>query len=174
MRFFAHDGQTVHGPSRVEELTRLPNFDGDTLVCPVGSENSADWKPALAYPPFRAVLLAPQRKPAPVPPPPAPTAPCPRCASRNPEKARFCNDCGARMDGREASPAPAPAAPAPAAAAAPIPIPAPTPVPPSPAPADDAALDPFRLPPSNVEFPAPAPAVELAPAEALAPVAAAP
>lgn len=37
---------------------KLPGFDGDTLVCPVGSDDSADWKPALAYPPFKKALLA--------------------------------------------------------------------------------------------------------------------
>jgi hypothetical protein len=125
VRFFAHDGKTVHGPSEVAELTRLPGFDGDTLVCPVGSENSADWKPALAYPPFREILLAPPPKaaPPPPPPPPAPTIPCPRCAHRNPERAVFCNACGARMDGREEpkipapEPEPVPAEPVPAPAA---------------------------------------------------------
>ena len=106
MRFFAHDGQAVHGPSAPEELLKLPGFDGDTLVCPVGSENSADWKPALAYPPFRESLLAPGPKLTPLtapqapPPRPAPTHSCPRCARANPEDATFCNACAARMDGR--------------------------------------------------------------------------
>lgn len=147
MRFFAHDGQTLHGPSRVDELTKLPNFDGDTLVCPVGSENSTDWKPALAYPPFRAVLLAPAPKPAaapaprPMAPPPAQaTVPCPRCSFRNAARARFCNDCGARMDGSDAPPPPADAP----AAAAPIPVPAvpmPEPTPPPAFAPEPAAFD---------------------------------
>jgi hypothetical protein len=156
VRFFAHDGQTVHGPSRVEELTSLPNFDGDTLVCPVGSENSADWKPALAYPPFRAVLLAPARKPAPAPPPAA-TARCPRCAHSNPLKARFCNDCGGRMDGEAQA-----AAPMTAAATAPVPLPATLP----PAALETPPPDPFRLEPmlpaATAPFPEPAP-VEVVP-----------
>jgi len=147
VRFFAHDGKTVHGPSPVEELTRLPGFDGDTLVCPVGSENSADWKPALAYPPFRAALLAPPPRPAPAPPPPAPTKPCPACAQRNPERARFCNACGARMDGGPRTPPPAPApvpvepAPVPLDVAAPAAAPEPAPEAPAavPAPAADPA-----------------------------------
>ncbi len=105
MRFFAHDGSKVHGPAPASELTSLPGFDGTTLVCPAGSENSADWKPALAYPVFREALLAPA--PPPLPPPPTPTSPCPRCATASPESARYCGDCGARMDGR-AEPAPAP------------------------------------------------------------------
>lgn len=120
MRFFAHDGQTVHGPSPVEELTRLPGFDGTTLVCPAGSENSNDWKPALAYPPFRVVLLAPRLK---LNAPPAPTAPCPRCAHANPKKARFCNECGARMDGTLPPPPPAPAPDVPALLLPPDPAP---------------------------------------------------
>lgn len=57
MRFFAHDGVATHGPAAIEELLKLPGFDGDTLVCPVGSDDSADWKPALAYPPFKKALL---------------------------------------------------------------------------------------------------------------------
>lgn len=102
MRFFAHDGSTVHGPAGVAELVKLPGFDGDTLVCPVGSERSSDWKPALAYPAFRHVLLAAPPKPA------APTKACPRCGYKNPERARYCNECGARMDGREPPAEPAP------------------------------------------------------------------
>ncbi|MFI5346680.1 MAG: hypothetical protein ACHQ51_09935 [Elusimicrobiota bacterium] len=166
MRFFAHDGQTVHGPSRVEELTRLPNFDGDTLVCPVGSDNSADWKPALAYPPFRAILLAPKPKPAPAPTPapPAPTARCPRCAHLNPDKSSFCNACGSRMDGR-AEPPPA---------AAPVPLPAPTPAPAAFEPPAPVAPDPFRLEPSVAEFPAPSPVSPAVAPEAPAPAAPAP
>jgi len=91
----------------------LPSFDGDTLVCPVGASDSNDWKPALAYPPFRSALLAPAAQPAPEPPPPPPrpvaTESCPRCADLNPEGARFCNACGARMDGTIEPPDPVPA-----------------------------------------------------------------
>ncbi|MFI5363192.1 MAG: hypothetical protein ACHQ49_14595, partial [Elusimicrobiota bacterium] len=110
MRFFAHDGQSVHGPAAPEELIKLPGFDGDTLVCPVGSESSADWKPALAYPPFREALLAPGPKLTPLTPPqpaaprPAPARPCPRCSRANPVDATFCNGCAARMDGRPVEP----------------------------------------------------------------------
>ena len=90
----------------------LPSFDGDTLVCPVGSSDSNDWKPALAYPPFRSALLAPAAQPAPEPPPPPPRSaesePCPQCSGRNPEGARFCNACGARMDGTIKPPEPVP------------------------------------------------------------------
>lgn len=106
MRFFAHDGKEFHGPSAPEELLKLPGFDGDTLVCPVGSENSTDWKPALAYPPFREALLTTEPKlrplspPPPAAPPPPPTVPCPSCARGNPMDAVFCNGCAARMDGR--------------------------------------------------------------------------
>jgi zinc-ribbon domain len=111
VRFFAHDGKEFHGPATVEELLRLPGFDGDTLVCPVGSANSADWKPAFSYPPLREALLA-QSQPAlappppapPAPPPPPPTTPCPRCGHANPEDARFCNACAARMDGTVETP----------------------------------------------------------------------
>ncbi|MBI4061299.1 MAG: hypothetical protein HY403_07695, partial [Elusimicrobia bacterium] len=76
MRFFAHDGKTTHGPAGIEELLKLPGFDGDTLVCPVGSTDTADWKPALAYPPFKKALLeAAAASPAPRPAsPPAPAA----------------------------------------------------------------------------------------------------
>jgi hypothetical protein len=58
MRFYAHDGSSTHGPAGIEELLKLPGFDGDTLVCPVGSDDSADWKPAMAYPPFKKALMA--------------------------------------------------------------------------------------------------------------------
>ena len=72
MRFFAHDGKSTHGPAGIEELLKLPGFDGDTLVCPVGSDDSADWKPALAYPPFKKALLeAPVSLGAPAPVPAA-------------------------------------------------------------------------------------------------------
>lgn len=117
----------------MEELLRLPGFDGDTLVCPVGSEHSEDWKPALAYPPFKKALLAPEapaaaapapaavplppmpsfaRSPEAVKPPPAAPEPtpseelCPRCAHGNPEGARFCNDCGARLGAATSDPDP--------------------------------------------------------------------
>ncbi|MBI3289755.1 MAG: zinc ribbon domain-containing protein [Elusimicrobia bacterium] len=113
MRFFAHDGKTTHGPAPVEELLKLPGFDGDTLVCPLGSTNSDDWKPAMAYPLFKRALLSPDAPPAPMPmpiplpapaPTPAPTKPCPRCAGNNPEPARFCNACGASLEPAPASP----------------------------------------------------------------------
>lgn len=117
MRFFASDGKAIKGPSTVAELVASAGFDGDTLVCPVGASDSNDWKPALAYPPFRQALLAPAPKPAPAPipapiaappPRPAPTIPCPKCKHANPEDARYCNACAARMDGTiEAPPAPA-------------------------------------------------------------------
>lgn len=133
MRYFAHDGSTTHGPASVEELAARPWFDGDVLVCPVGSQDSGDWKPALMYPAFKQVLLAPPKPqfialppptPAPPPPPPAPAAPpspalepCPHCSANNLVHARFCSDCGKRMDAampyyQEPSPAPtlAPAA----------------------------------------------------------------
>jgi hypothetical protein len=105
LRYFAHDGSTTHGPATVDELTARPWFDGDVLVCPVGSQDSGDWKPALAYPAFKAALLAPPKPvepPAPVaaplpvpapmplfvPPPapvpaPAPQEPCPFCRASN-------------------------------------------------------------------------------------------
>jgi hypothetical protein len=182
VRFFAHDGQTVHGPSRVDELTKLPNFDGDTLVCPVGSESSADWKPALAYPPFRAVLLAPASRTAPAPrtvAPPTPTTPCPRCAQRNPEKARFCNDCGARMDGREEAPpmASAPPTARPRMGQMLEEFPAPAAAEPPSAPPEPTAPDSFESLSSNLTFmlpseTAPAPAV-VDPAPAAAPASAA-
>ena len=111
MRFFAHDGKVLSGPSTVSELIASPGFDGDTLVCPVGSADTNDWKPALAYPPFRQALLAPAPKPVPVPVPPpaprpAPTSPCPKCSHDNPEGARYCNACAARMDGTIETPPP--------------------------------------------------------------------
>jgi hypothetical protein len=182
MRFFAHDGKATHGPAGIEELLKLPGFDGDTLVCPVGSDDTADWKPALAYPPFKKALLeAASTAPAPVklpdppiaalapmpalppmpaltpmaplaspkamtpPPPAAKTVPCPRCAHANLDDARFCNSCGARMDGRTEETTPAPSAPLPA-------MPAPAPVlPPTPPPF--ATLPPTPAPPKPVEAP---------------------
>jgi len=163
LRYFAHDGKTVHGPAVLDELLQLPGFDGDTLVCPVGSENSADWKPALAYPSFREALLAPAPKPPPpapaAPPPPAPapspTLPCPRCARPNPIDARYCNACAARMDGF-VEPAPVPLAPLAAEPAAAL-----TPLEPAPfePPAPEAAAEPAA-------DPAPAAAPEPAPSAA--------
>lgn len=133
MRYFAHDGSTAHGPASVEELTARPWFDGDILVCPVGSEDPEDWKPALSYPEFKSALLAPKRAAAvrlePLPPPvaariaalpeSAPSTdrgtgpmvafePCPHCGAGNPASARFCNACGWRMDGGKPLMEPAP------------------------------------------------------------------
>ena len=54
----------MHGPAEVDDLLKLPGFDGDTLVCPVGSTDSADWKPALAYPLLKRALIAPEPAPA--------------------------------------------------------------------------------------------------------------
>jgi len=125
----------VHGPATPDDLLKLPGFDGDTLVCPVGSENSSDWKPALAYPPLREALLTPppMRAPRPLPDPAPLAAPCPRCARSNPQDARYCNACGGRLDGREEAPALAPSSPE---AFAPIPFelaPPADPLPPEPA-----------------------------------------
>jgi hypothetical protein len=92
VRFFASIGTSIHGPSTVEELLKTPNFDGDTLVCPVGSQNSEDWQPALAYPPLRAALLAPSSPPPALKPE---TSPCRKCAHENPRSFRYCNECGA-------------------------------------------------------------------------------
>lgn len=199
MRFFAHDGKSTHGPAGIEELLKLPGFDGDTLVCPVGSDDSSDWKPALAYAQFKKALLeapaaaapAPASPPAPAAPPedlpkqnqipvpapfplplpaspapaatpglpplpaaaplplpvaplplpaaPAPAAktlPCPRCTHANLDEARFCNSCGARMDGKTdavSAPPPADLQPVPPPAEAPktsealVPVEAPKP-----------------------------------------------
>ena len=224
MRFFAHDGKSTHGPAGIEELLKLPGFDGDTLVCPVGSDDSSDWKPALAYAPFKKALLeaplaAPVPAPAPVPLPAAPpqsasldlpkvgqipvpapfplplpalpanpalpptpaaappapvvkTTPCPRCAHENLEEARFCNSCGARMDGRAedisappSAPTPAPVLPTPVLPAPVLPAPVlPAPLAPEPAPSPfDAPKDPFaHLYPllSYPEEPVPPPAVD--------------
>ena len=182
MRFFAHDGKSTHGPAGIEELLKLPGFDGDTLVCPVGSDDTADWKPALTYPPFKKALLeAASSAPAPIkppespisalapmpalppmpalspmaplglpkaitpPPPAAKTVPCPRCAHANLEDARYCNSCGARMDGHAEDISPAPSAPPPA-------MPAPAPVLP-PAPAPFVAPPPAAEPPKPVDAP---------------------
>lgn len=166
MRYFAHDGSTTHGPASVDELTARPWFDGDVLVCPVGSDDSADWKPALAYPEFKTALLAPKRVAVKLEPLPAPLAarmapaaepapqpavsfePCPHCGAGNPASARFCNACGWRMDGAKPL-MEAPSAPAPAPAPAPL----------------------FAAPPAAfVPPPAFAPPAETAPAPAPAPV----
>ena len=89
----------VRRPATVAELVLLPAFDGNTLVCPVGSENSADWKPALAYRLFREALLAAKAKA------PAPTERCAACGHANPADSHFCNSCGKKIG---ASPAAAP------------------------------------------------------------------
>jgi hypothetical protein len=144
VRFFAHDGKAVHGPAPVEELLKLPGFDGDTLVCPVGSEDSADWKPALAYPPFKEALLSPAAKAAPAPAPASvPTRPCPRCSHENPLDSHYCNSCGDRVDGKADVRVPPAAVAAPPAAAAPVP-PAPVPLQPEPVP-----FTPVQLPPET-------------------------
>jgi hypothetical protein len=170
LRFFAHDGQTVHGPAVLDELIKLPGFDGDTLVCPVGSENSSDWKPAIAYPPFREALLAPAPKLVPPPPPPpaplpAPARSCPRCARANPEDARYCNACAERMDGTVEPPAPEPA-----------PVPEPEPAPafdpgPQLSVAPEYEPPPAELEPVPLSFGVPSPAAEPAPAPAPEPAA---
>lgn len=187
MRFFAHDGTSTHGPAGIDELLKLPGFDGDTLVCPVGSDDSADWKPALSYLPFKKALLeaeassptslkplgapSPQMTPMlalpPMPtlspmvslvssranppaPPPAKTSACPRCAHANLEEARFCNLCGARMDGRAEDISPAPSAAMPPTPAPPVPMP-PTPAPSVAMPPTPAPSIPVDIPMANQE-----------------------
>lgn len=157
MRYFAHDGSTTHGPASVEDLTARPWFDGDVLVCPVGATDSADWKPALSYPAFKQALLAPASKPAAAPlppPPPAPApapalAPCPRCAAGNPAKARFCNECGQRLDGT--SPLRPEDAPKPIDAPEPSPSPSPAALLATPDPSPEPSLRPMAVPPARVE-----------------------
>ncbi len=206
MRFFAHDGKSTHGPAGIEELLKLPGFDGDTLVCPVGSNDTADWKPALAYPPFKKALLEAVSAPAPVEPPkpaflppmpaivpmapapvesampvpapfplplpaapasvatpapaPAPkTVPCPRCAHANLEDARYCNKCGARMDGKaEDISVPAAVAPPPVLPSAPVLPPAPIAAP-APLPSNDPFM-PTSFPSSLPSAAAPEPAYD--------------
>jgi hypothetical protein len=136
VRFFAHDGKSTHGPAGIEELLKLPGFDGDTLVCPVGSNDTSDWKPALAYPPFKKALLesvvapAPISAPAPVPAPPPAFIPM-------------------SLPPMPATPPMTPPAPAPMA----MPIPAPFPLPLPAAPADF----------PKAAAPAPAPAAKTVP-----------
>lgn len=172
MRYFAHDGSTTHGPASVDELTAAPWFDGDMLVCPVGSDDSRDWKPALAYPDFKTALLSPRRMgvaapPAPEPAAPAPAAapaaaftPCPHCGAGNPSSARFCNGCGWRMDGKPTEPpaaaSPVFAPPAPVFAPPPAAFTPPTPVFTPPAPAF--APPPAFTPPAPEPYKAPEPA----------------
>ncbi len=116
MRFFAHDGKTTHGPAGIDELLKIPGFDGDTLVCPVGSDDSADWKPALAYAPFKKALLE---------------APAPSLAAAAPVAAAALPPMPVLPPG---PPVPAPfslpSAPAPVAVPAPAPAPVPVPAPP--------------------------------------------
>ena len=130
MRFFAHDGKSTHGPSGIDELLKLPGFDGDTLVCPVGSNDTADWKPALTYPPFKKALLDAASVVMAAPAPAAPPAPLPALPAMLPPMPSI--------------PAmPAIVAMAPALPPAPMPVPAPFPLPlpaaPPPAPVARAA-----------------------------------
>jgi hypothetical protein len=104
---------------------KLPGFDGDTLVCPVGSDDAADWKPALAYPPFKKALLdslatVPAPMPA-LPPMPALLPMSPPAPIELPKPAA--------MPVPAPFPLPLPAAPAAAPAPAPAPAPMPKPEP---------------------------------------------
>lgn len=128
MRFYFFDGTAAKGPYTAEELSALPGFGAESIVCPVGAQEREDWKPAVAYEPLKNVLF----KPLPLPTLPRPilTKACPQCSHRNEDEASFCNRCGTRLSGE---PAPAavpisqviePAAAAPSAAPSPAQAPA--------------------------------------------------
>lgn len=102
MRFYYFDGSSAKGPYSAEEIAALPGFDAESVVCPVGSQNREDWKPAIAYEPLKNLLFKPL--PLPTLPLPAPTRACPKCAHRNELEAVFCNRCGSRMAEEAATP----------------------------------------------------------------------
>lgn len=129
MRFYLIDGGAAKGPFTAEQLEKLPGFDAESMVCPVGATSAEDWKPAVSFEPLKAVLFKPKAAaPAPNPAPSGP--PCPKCRTANPAGAVFCFKCGARI-AAEPVPAAKPPAPAPAPAPSPAPAPAPAMAPPA-------------------------------------------
>ncbi|HAM36440.1 MAG TPA: hypothetical protein DEB40_08015 [Elusimicrobia bacterium] len=121
MRFYFFDGKAPQGPFEIEELLRQPGFEGESVVCPVGSERAEDWKAAVNFELLRDALFKP--KPALLTPPPPILFPCPNCRHRNSEDALFCNHCGRSLRDSPAEPPrpkesaipPAPADPGPTA-----------------------------------------------------------
>ncbi|MBI5209819.1 MAG: hypothetical protein HY927_07605 [Elusimicrobia bacterium] len=93
MRFYYFDGQTIRDPLEVSELVQQAGFGPESLVCPVGSQNTGDWKAAVNYEALRRALLDAPPKAS------GPEARCPLCGHDNPGDAVFCNHCGARLQG---------------------------------------------------------------------------
>ena len=105
VRFYWFDGKAPQGPFAIEDLIAKPGFNSESMVCPVGSERSSDWKPAVNYEPLRDALFKP--KPALLGSPP-----CSSCGRQNPDNALFCSGCGRKV--REAEPPRPPSLPEPA------------------------------------------------------------
>ncbi|MDD5656457.1 MAG: zinc ribbon domain-containing protein [Elusimicrobia bacterium] len=122
MRFYWFDGKEALGPFELEELLRKAGFSGESVVCPVGSADAQDWKPAVQYEILRDALFKPKPVLVSAPPPPL-LAPCPSCRRDNPADAAFCNQCGQPM---KAAPPKAAQPGIPPPAASPEPSPKPT------------------------------------------------
>lgn len=91
MRFYYFDGQAIRDPLEVTELLQQAGFGPESLVCPVGSQNTDDWKAAINYEVLRQALLDAPPKAS------SPGARCPLCGHENPGDAVFCNHCGASL-----------------------------------------------------------------------------
>jgi hypothetical protein len=92
VRFYWFDGKDTQGPFDSLELVGKKGFGGESTVCPVGSNRTEDWKPAVQYDELRDALFKPKSLLVP-PPPPLPYH-CPACKHKNSEDAVFCNQCG--------------------------------------------------------------------------------
>ncbi len=68
MRYWIRFNKSTLGPYTPEQIRRQSALTGDTLVCPEGSQDAADWRRLRDVP---ELVQAPQGMPPPPLPPPA-------------------------------------------------------------------------------------------------------
>ena len=68
MRYWIRFNKSTLGPYTPEQIRRQSMFTGDTLVCPEGSNDAADWRRLRDVP---ELIQEPRGMPPPSPPPPA-------------------------------------------------------------------------------------------------------
>ena len=68
MRYWIRFNKSTLGPYTPEQIRRQSALTGDTLVCPEGSQDAADWRRLRDVP---ELIHEPQGMPPPPPPPPA-------------------------------------------------------------------------------------------------------
>lgn len=70
MKYWVFDGRDAQGPYEAEELSNLPLFGPETMICPEGTQSPDQWRPAKFYlvrPPGRPPAEPPRPQPRPRP-----------------------------------------------------------------------------------------------------------